>query len=166
MRCLLGNGNLAIRCGCEGQGPRDNAQALAPCHGWGGRQESGRFGPLHGWFSRAGCGAAGGLPAGVNTHSAGTGRCQKTFDLLACSCVCFQREPPFPLSPRDVSTGRKHACKAACRAVKGLTETPISVIAAIRDGGTARPVGKGRALQVRLNQVKGSLSAAKKAYQY
>lgn len=65
------------------------------------------------------------MPAGVNIHSAGTGRCQKTFYLLVCFCVCFQKEPPFPLSPRDLSIGRKHVCKAACRAMKGLTETSI-----------------------------------------
>lgn len=50
--------------------------------------------------------------------------------------------------------------------MKDLTEMHVSAIAAIRDGSTACPVGKGRALEVQLSEVKGSLSAAKKAYQY
>lgn len=77
------------------------------------------------WFSRLSCGAASELPVGVNTHSAGTERRQETFYLLAYFCACFRREPPFPLSPQDLSMGRKHVCKAACRAVKGPTETSI-----------------------------------------
>lgn len=40
------------------------------------------------------------------------------------------------------------------------------MIAAIRDGRTACPMGKERSLEVQLSQVKGSLSAAKKPYQY
>lgn len=50
--------------------------------------------------------------------------------------------------------------------MKGLAETYISMIAVIRGGSTVCPMGKGRALEVQLNEVKGSLSAAKKVYQY
>lgn len=50
--------------------------------------------------------------------------------------------------------------------MKGLTKMYISVTAVIRDGSVACPVGKGRALEVQLNEVKGSPSAAKKTYQY
>lgn len=36
------------------------------------------------------------LPVGVNTRSAGTGRRQRTFYLLVCFYVCFQRNHLSP----------------------------------------------------------------------
>lgn len=89
------------------------------------------------------------LPAGCpgeQTHAALARRGVNRHFICLLVFFCFQREPPFPLSPQDFSTGRKHICRAVWCAMKGLTETYVSAIAVIWDGSTACPMGKGRAL--------------------